>query len=152
MQVNQYPFISLSLLFLKCVLGFSAFSCSSVEAQESLSVDMILFNGNIITIDANDTVVEALAIKDGKIVAIGANSEIEGLGGAKTQRLDLKGLTATPGLIDAHIHFAFGGMGRLYKLDLNYPKVKSIPDIVEKLSNITRPVIRNDFHDGLAVL
>ncbi len=92
--------------------------------------DMIMVNGNIITVDAHDRVVQALAIRDGKIVALGASVDIERLAGPQTDRLDLNGLTATPGLLDAHAHFAWGGATRLYVLDLSYPTVRSIGDVV----------------------
>jgi len=70
--------------------------------------DTILVNGNIITVDQADTIVQALAIKDGLILQTGANDEIGALAGAGTRTIDLLGKTVTPGLIDAQ---SFAGMG-----------------------------------------
>jgi predicted amidohydrolase YtcJ len=95
----------------------------------SLGADTVLVNGKLITVDPSDSIVEAAAIKDGKILALGRNAEINKLIGRNTQVIDLKGLTATPGLIDSHCHF--DGTGLLFDLDLNYPKVKKIADMVE---------------------
>jgi predicted amidohydrolase YtcJ len=95
--------------------------------------DMVLLNGKIITVDPQDSIDEALAIKDGKILAVGRTSEIEMLAGEHTRVIDLQGLTATPGLIDSHCHFASGGIARLYTLDLSYPNVKSISDVMEEV-------------------
>jgi len=96
-----------------------------------LPADMILVNGKIITVDPRDSIAEALAIRDGKIVAVGSTRDIEALAGDTTRRIDLVGLTATPGLIDTHNHFAVGAAGALFTLDVSYPAVESIPDVVE---------------------
>ena len=67
--------------------------------------DTILVNGRIITGDARDSIAEALAIKGGKVLATGTHAAIEKFSGPATKTIDLKGRTATPGLIDTHIHF-----------------------------------------------
>lgn len=72
--------------------------------------DLILINGKMLTVDAKDSVVEAVAIAQGKIVATGSTAEIRRQAGAATRVIDLHGLTATPGLIDTHGHFADGGV------------------------------------------
>jgi predicted amidohydrolase YtcJ len=64
---------------------------------------------------------------------VGANAEIESLAGPATERIDLAGRAATPGLLDAHCHFAAGAVDLLYVLDLSYPAVKSIDDVVRKV-------------------
>ena len=86
-------------------------SCFAFEAvaQQSFA-DRVLVNGNILTVDANDSVAEAVAIRDGRIIAVGKNEEIEAMAGPATDRIDLGGLTATPGLLDSHVHFAYGGL------------------------------------------
>jgi predicted amidohydrolase YtcJ len=95
----------------------------------SVEPDTVLINGKIITVDSEDTVAEAMAIKDGKIIAVGTSRNISKLAGPGTQAIDLKGMTSTPGLMDSHCHFS--GVNLLYELDLNYPRVKKIADIVE---------------------
>jgi len=79
-------------------------------------------------------VAQAIAIRDGRIIAVGADTEIEALAGPATDRIDLQGHTATPGLIDSHVHFSYGGLLRLTQLDLNYPYVKSISDITKMVA------------------
>ncbi len=91
------------------------------------TADLILINGKIITVDAKDSVMQAIAISDGKIVAVGSNDEIRKRADKNTKIIDLKGRTATPGLIDSHCHF--DGATLLYILDLS--TVKSISDAVE---------------------
>ena len=60
--------------------------------------DLILTNGRVLTMDRSDTVVEAVAIKDDRILAVGSTGEIDALAGSGTERLDLHGRTALPGL------------------------------------------------------
>jgi predicted amidohydrolase YtcJ len=95
--------------------------------------DTILVNGKIITVDPDDTIAEAIAIKGGKIIHIGSTESIDRLAGERTRRIDLNGLTATPGLIDSHCHFAWGGTDMVYTLDLSYPIVESIGDVVDEI-------------------
>jgi len=99
----------------------------------SLPPDTILVNGKIVTMDSDDSIAEAVAIKDGRIVAIGSTKSIESLAGEDTRRIDLAGRTATPGLIDSHNHFAVSAADAVYSLDLAYPNVKTIADIVKKV-------------------
>lgn len=102
-------------------------SCQSID--RSIEADSVLVNGKIITVDAKDRIAQAVAIKAGKIISVGTTKNIKRMTGPGTQVIDLKGLTATPGLIDSHLHF--DGSTLLYALDLNYPRVKRIPDMVE---------------------
>lgn len=66
--------------------------------------DMVLHNGKIVTVDANFTLAQAIAVRDGKILKVGTNREILPLAGPKTRRLDLRGKTVIPGIIDTHSH------------------------------------------------
>jgi len=112
-------------------LGITLSAMSLVSCQRddsSLKADSVLLNGKIITVDGADSVAQAVAIKAGKIISVGPTANIKKMAGPQTQVIDLKGLTATPGLIDSHLHF--DGSTLLYALDLNYPRVKRIPDMV----------------------
>lgn len=115
------------------LMAFFLFNACKPGEIESLSPDIVLINGKIITVDAADSVVEAAAIKGKKIVAVGNTAAINKLVGENTRIIDLKGLTATPGLIDAHCHFASGGIGMLYILDVGFPAVRKMADIVDKI-------------------
>ena len=65
-------------------------------------MDKIFYNGTIRTLDDNNTIVEAAAIKDGKIAFLGSNAEAEGF--AYAEKIDLKGRTMLPGFVDSHMH------------------------------------------------
>jgi len=92
--------------------------------------DVIFTNGHVLTVDASDRVVQAVAVAANKIIAVGSNADVERTAGLATRRIDLRGRALTPGLLDAHDHFSSSGADRLYVLDLSYPNVKSIADVV----------------------
>jgi predicted amidohydrolase YtcJ len=93
--------------------------------------DLLLFHGRILTVDAQDSIAEGVAIRGGKIVAIGTDREILRLAGPTTRRIDLHGRTATPGLIDSHAHIADGGVGELYHVDLS--GASSVAEVVRRV-------------------
>ena len=102
--------------------------------QPAATADLVLLNGRVITVDAGDRVAEAVAIAGDKILAVGSNREIRARIGPGTRQIDLKGLTVTPGLLDAHAHFASGGVNRLFTLDVSYPVVKNLADVRAKVA------------------
>jgi predicted amidohydrolase YtcJ len=104
--------------------------------HDVLSVDLVLINGRVLTMDAHDTVAQAVAVRDGKIVAVGSNAAIEPLAGASTQVIDLDGRTSIPGLTDCHVHLA-SDSGRSVESvecrDLYDPSIDSVAAIVSRL-------------------
>jgi len=91
--------------------------------------DTILVNGKFITVDPHDAIAEAVAIRDGKILAVGAKEDVMRHAASSTQIIDLRGRTATPGLIDAHLHFA--EVGPFYAIDLSH--VRNIADVLKSV-------------------
>lgn len=71
--------------------------------------DLILLNGNVVTVDPDNPNAAGIAIKDGIIIAVGSANEVESYHGEQTEIVDLEGKTAVPGLIDAHMHFPLLG-------------------------------------------
>lgn len=97
----------------------------------STTADLILTNGNIVTVDEEVPRAEALAIKGDTIMALGSVQEIEALRGADTEVLDLEGRLAIPGFIEGHAHFLGLGNARMI-LDLSSSASwKEIVDMVE---------------------
>ncbi len=70
--------------------------------------DLVLHNGKVVTVDDRFTIAQAIAIKGERIVAVGSNNDVLKAAGSTTKRIDLKGRTVIPGLIDNHAHFARG--------------------------------------------
>jgi predicted amidohydrolase YtcJ len=119
----------------RLILGLGCLATSARPSSAAgLAADRVLVNGRILTVDGADSIAEAVAIRGGRIVAVGSNRDVEALVGNETERVDLHGLAATPGLIDAHCHLASGALDRISALDLNYPVVRSIDDVVAKVT------------------
>jgi hypothetical protein len=76
-------------------------------------------NGIVYTVDARDSVQEALAVRAGRIVYVGSDAGLGAWVGQKTRQIDLKGRVLMPGLIDGHMHPLMGGAA-LLKCNLNY--------------------------------
>ncbi len=66
--------------------------------------DVILLNAKVLTADQDFTIAEALAIRDGKIMAAGSSASISRMADQNTRRIDLEGKTVIPGIIDTHEH------------------------------------------------
>lgn len=96
-----------------------------------LSPDLIVLNGNIITIDPKIPRAQALAVKDGRFVAIGDNEDIKGLKGHGSRVLDLGDKTVLPGFIDGHIHVINAAIRHALMFDCS--TVNSIGEIQEEL-------------------
>lgn len=114
---------SKSLLSILCVLiiGFTV-SCAQKD-----SADLALINGKIVTVDKKIPEVQALAAKDGVILAVGSNNRIKHTITEETQVIDLDGKLAIPGFTDAHGHFT--SLGRSL-LRLNLMNVKNWDEVV----------------------
>ena len=82
----------------------AALSMRSAFAQGAITADLILSNGKIVTVDDRFTIAQAVAIKGNRIVAIGANQEMDRLAAPNARRINLRGRTVIPGLIDNHNH------------------------------------------------
>jgi len=84
---------------------WSASAPPTAQAQ-TLPADLVLTNGVVITVDPKDSIAQAVAIRAGKIVFVGSSADVKKFVGEKTEVIDLRGRTATPGLIDTHVHFS----------------------------------------------
>src|SRR5256886_16922391 len=114
------------------ILGFGLCLASPTHAQQadSSSPDLVLINGKVLTMDDRSSVVEALAVLDGKILATGSNASVKSIVSTRTRVLDLAGRTVVPGLIDTHAHFKAAGLSD-YVVSMNRAKT-----VVEALDAI----------------
>lgn len=96
--------------------------------------DMILFNGRIHTVDPQNPSATAVAVRDGKFIAVGDDATVlNQYRSETTQVIDLKGKRTIPGLIDSHIHLIRGGLN--YNLELRWDGVPSLADALRMLKD-----------------
>jgi predicted amidohydrolase YtcJ len=104
---------------------------------------LVLYNGKILTVDRAFTVAEAVAVRDGRILAVGTNDEIKRLIGPATRAVDLAGRTVVPGFVDSDGDNAFAG-GDLYKDTMVNGKVgakvrgDSVADMLRQVGGLIR--------------
>jgi predicted amidohydrolase YtcJ len=117
-----------------------------VSAQQKVVADKILVNGTIITVDEKNSIAQAVAVKDGKILAVGTDAEIGKLKGGKTQVVDLNGKTLVPGFIDGHSHFSL--TSRESGLNVSPPPVGQVTSIPELVAEIEKYKKEKGIKDG----
>lgn len=125
--LKYFIFLMISLLLENCK------STNILEVSDSAHI--IYHGGNILTMNDNQMKVEAIAVKDGKIMAAGKLSDVKKIADAATSFEDLHGNTMIPGFIDAHSHFTLG-MKMIAQANLNSPPVdsiRSIDDVIHRL-------------------
>lgn len=111
----------MSRLFI-AVAGATAVSCVALvgcQTQGSTSADVVMRNGYVYTVDGKNSVQQAVAVKDGRIVYVGSDEGAASYIGTQTQQIDLAGRMLMPGLIDAHMHPGDGGRA-MTLCDLKY--------------------------------
>jgi hypothetical protein len=104
------------------------------------AADTILMNGKVITLDDASSIVEAIAIHDGKVLAVGSNEDIRKRADARTNVIDLGGRTIVPGLMDSHIHALRAGL--TYSVELSWIGVPSLAkglDLIRETARTSPP-------------
>jgi predicted amidohydrolase YtcJ len=119
-------------LFLPSLL-LAILVCSRILHAADPGADLLLLHGRILTVDARDSIVQAIAIRHGVIVKVGTDAEVLKFAGSTpgARIIDLRGRTATPGLIDTHAHIADGGVEELYGVKLS--DAGSVAEVVARV-------------------
>ncbi|MDH3322906.1 MAG: amidohydrolase family protein, partial [Flavobacteriaceae bacterium] len=116
------------------LLFYLAISSALISCTFKQKVDLIVTGANIYTVDKNFSQAQALAITNGRFIAIGTNEEI--LSNYKSTRVNnLQGKTIVPGLIDAHCHFY--GLG-LYMQKVDLTGTMSYDEVIEKIKSFQK--------------
>lgn len=109
--------------------------CGASLLPLQAQVTLVALHGKIWTENAQQPEAEAFAVADGRILAVGSNTEIEKLAGPHTAVLDLKGRRVVPGFNDAHVHFFWGGQS-LTSVQLR--DVTSRQQFVDRIASFAR--------------
>jgi predicted amidohydrolase YtcJ len=109
------------------------------DTSMSTPADVILVDGEVLTVDDNFSIAEAVAVQGNRILATGSTAEIRTLTGPRTTVVDLHGRTVLPGINDSHLHgVAWGRTRPPFSVDVGYPAVGSIADIVARIRSAAR--------------
>jgi len=104
---------------------------SEKQSPGTIEADLILHSGRIYKVDARRGWAEALAVKDGKIIAVGTNKVVQRFRGNNTKLAELDGRMAMPGLVDVHNHHTRGGQLDLF--EVSFPASLSFDQILERV-------------------
>ncbi len=112
---------------------------STADAQPP---NLIVHNGKIATVDDKFTLVEAIAVRGERIVAVGTNADLLKLAGPATKLLDVGGKTVIPGLCDSHVH-ATGAA--LYEYDHPIPEMDTVADVLKYIAGRAETLADGDW-------
>ena len=123
MLLIRFKLFALLLFLTSCSGGEIDFARSLAVPQPA---DLILRNGKIVTMDQDFSIKRAVAIKDGRFLAVGSDRDMRPLTGPRTRVIDLGGHTVIPGLIDSHIHATTAGLS--WDAELHWEQLSSLAD------------------------
>ncbi len=108
-----------------CTIAFLAALCGLQAADAAEPADLIVHKAKVVTVDAKFSIAEAVAVKDGRIIAVGTSDDVLKLRGPKTRVIDAAGKTVLPGLYDSHVHPVGAATS---ELNAPLPRLKSLKD------------------------
>jgi predicted amidohydrolase YtcJ len=111
-------------------LGTGGWFPDRAGAQDG-PADLILRNARVTTLDPAQPEAAALAVRDGRFLAVGTERDVQGLGGDRTIVVDAGGRRVIPGLIDSHMHVIRSGLN--YNMELRWDGLRSLADAMRML-------------------
>lgn len=105
-----------------------------------IAADLVLYHGSVHTMDDLDRRAEAIAVRDGRVIAVGSDREMVALSGRRTTFEDLHGRTAVPGFIETHNHPTFFGLTLSAPVDAGCPPNETVADIVDRVREAVRDI------------
>ena len=115
-------------IFLGLLVGF--LSWTSFAETKSTTADVVLIHARIYTVNAQQPWAEALAIREGKILAVGTDHEISRYRSASTKVIDAKGRLLLPGFTDCHVHFMDGSFSMQ---QVNVEDAKTVAEVQDRI-------------------
>jgi len=141
-EISRGEFLGLSAAVAAGVTAgcVSRESTPSGALEELNTADLVVLNGTVLTQDDTLATVEALAVKDGRFVAVGSSDEISNLvTQGQTEVIDAAGLTVLPGFIDAHSHPSYVGLSELKNVNTNLGSIARIQQALREKAAQTPP-------------
>ena len=104
---------------------------AGAPAASAQVADTILFNGKVLTVDQQFSTRSAVAVREGRIMAVGLDADVRRLAGPSTRTIDLQGRTVIPGLIDSHMHATRAALS--FSTEVNWIGAVSLADALGRL-------------------
>ena len=115
-----------------CLCYQVAFAQQPLDKAKQGAPDVVLHNAQVVTVDKEFSIQQAVAISGERIVAVGKDDQVLRLAGPATKRIDLQGKTLLPGLIDSHVHATAASM---HEFDHTIPTMQTIEDVLAYIKN-----------------
>jgi predicted amidohydrolase YtcJ len=119
--------------------GLGAIALAPPFSFDVTAPDLVLYNGNILTVDNRQPRAQAIAIADGRFLAVGGNERVRALAASRTKKINLEGKTVVPGFIDAHTHPAVAGRMHLRDVDCDLRSITAIQAAIRQRAAKTPP-------------
>ena len=118
-----------------CGALLAVLACAAAEVRAQ-PPDLVLLDGKVVTVDAQASLHEALAIRDGKILALGSTAAMRRLAGPNTRVVELGGRTVIPGLIDSHMHAVRAALS--FSTEVNWIGARSLSEAMGRIGDAAR--------------
>jgi predicted amidohydrolase YtcJ len=112
--------------------AFLASASAALLRAARTEPQLILHNANVLTVDSQQPRAQAMAIADGRFLAVGGNEDVLAIATARTKKIDLAGKTVTPGFIDAHTHPVYSGIRHLRWVDCDLRSIAEIQNAIRQ--------------------
>jgi predicted amidohydrolase YtcJ len=107
------------------------------QSGSGIEAELIVVNARVFTVDPARPRAEAFAVKDGRFLAVGSTADVRNLASVRTRVIDAAGATVTPGFIDTHAHVS--GIGELYSVNANVPRLRELQAALKAKADKTPP-------------
>jgi predicted amidohydrolase YtcJ len=134
-DISRKDFLGLSTV---TAAGLAS-GCAPIAAEVDVTADLVVVGGKVLTQEADQSSVDAFAVKNGRFMAVGSNEDIRNLTSVNTEVIDVSGMTVLPGFIDAHSHPSGAGLNALKNVNTNLGSVARIQDALSERAAATPP-------------
>lgn len=135
--------------FVLCLSVFGLASIIPSTAAQCVPADLIISNAHVITMDGERRTASALAVRNGRLEAVGTDQAISACAGENTRKIDLHGRTVLPGFIDVHTHALSWAKSIVRgEIDAGYPAVHTIADIKTNVAERVRSIAPGQWISG----
>lgn len=126
--MTKHLLVALATLTL-CLAGCAPLALDAERNAQHNAPELIVVNAKVVTVDDQASIAQAFAVRDGRFLAVGDNTQIRAMAGAATRIIDAQGRTVTPGLNDGHIHMVRAGFWWKYEARLD--ETQSLAEILD---------------------